>query len=236
MTRIKKKWKQIKIVKVSDFYQIYLDKNILKTPSDKNLVIKNFKIAKEMFNEWNPEGNYLILEKMVFYSVFSTAIDRISKNRNKYIDEILNFIDTDMTCYRAEAPTELIEIQKKYWNPLLIYIEKYIGLKIKTNKGIMPFKQDKQIHIKFKTLLFKLNDLELSIIHRFANITGSFFISFYNLKKNLTKNKIIKICFLDEIWQNSKWGSEEAAASKREKITSELFRIAKLVKLLNNEF
>ena len=74
-------------------------------------------------------------------------------------DDILDFIDTDLTCYRAEKPNDLVQWQSKNWDPILLKVENYINNKINVFKGIMPLKQDKEIHIKISKFLTKFTDL-----------------------------------------------------------------------------
>ena len=78
---------------------------------------------------------------MIFYGLVSTAIDKISKNRNLFINQILSFIDTDLICYRADAPNELVQLQNQKWDPIISIIEKYTGFSLETFTGIMPSKK-----------------------------------------------------------------------------------------------
>ena len=55
-------------------------------------------------------------------------------SESKYSNEILNFSDTDLICYRAEEPNDLVQWQSKNWDPILLKVEKYIN-----NKIIFPF-------------------------------------------------------------------------------------------------
>ena len=68
---------------------------------------------------------------LVFFGIFSTAIDRIINDRALYINAIMKFVDTDLICYRANKPDELVELQNKHWDPILLMIKNYIGEEIK---------------------------------------------------------------------------------------------------------
>ena len=222
---MKKFWKTVKVKKKSfNSYEILLDENVLKTPMKKELTIQNTKIAEEIQKEWNQDKNILDTDAMIFYGIISTSIDKIINNRISYINDILSFIDTDLICYRAEEPNDLVQWQSKNWDPILLKIEKYINNKVDVFKGIMPSKQKKGIKLKIIKFLTKFSDLEIIVLHRITNITGSIFLSLCILNNDLIKEKAFELSYLDELWQAENWGYEEEASNIREQINFELNR------------
>ena len=222
---MRKFWETVELKKTDiSSYDIFLDDKILKTPLKKKLTIPNSKIAEEIYKEWNQDTNIIDTDALIFYGILSTYIDKISGNRKLYIDDILDFIDTDLTCYRAEKPNDLVQWQSKNWDPILLKVEKYINNKINVFKGIMPLKQDKEIHIKITKFLTKFTDLEIVVLHRITNITGSIFLSLCILSNDKIKEKAFELSHLDELWQAENWGYEEEASKNRNKINLELNR------------
>ena len=80
----------------------------------------------------------------------------------------------------------------------------------------------------FKFLKKIMNNEEVSSnndaysLHRITNITGSIFLSLCVLKKDISKNEVIELSFLDEFWQAENWGFDEETSQKRKKIFIEL--------------
>ena len=222
---MKKFWKTVKVKKKScNTYEILLDENVLKTPMKKRLTILNSKIAQEIKKEWNQDTSVLDTDAMIFYGIISTSIDKIINNRMSYINDILSFIDTDLICYRAEEPNDLVQWQNKNWDPILLKVEKYINNKVDIFKGIMPSKQKKEIKFKITTFLTKFSDLEIIVLHRITNITRSVFLSLCILNNDVIKEKAFELSHLDELWQAENWGYEEEASINREKVNFELNR------------
>ena len=222
---MRKFWKTVKVKKKSsNSYEILLDENVLKTPMKKKITIQNSKIAEEIYKEWNQDKNIVDTDAMIFYGIISTSIDKISNNRILYVNEILNFIDTDLICYRAEEPNDLVQWQSKNWDPILLKVEKYINNKIDVFKGIMPLKQNKGIKFKITKYLTKFSDLEIIALHKITNITGSIFLSLCILNNDIIKEKVFELSHLDELWQAENWGYEEEASKNREKIKIQLNR------------
>ena len=223
---MKKNWKTVQIKKNSiNSYEILLDNNILRTPLKNELIISNAKIAEEIYKEWNQETKVLNTDNMVFYGIISTSIDKIFDNRKQYVDDVLDFVNTDLICYRADKPIDLVQWQSKNWDPIISKVEKYINYKINIFKGIMPVRQDKQIHLKITTFLTEFSDLEIAVLHRITNITGSIFLTLCILKNDKIKKNAFELSYLDELWQAEKWGYEEEASKNRENINNELNRI-----------
>ena len=223
---MKKDWKTVLVRKKSiNSYEILLDNNILRTPLKNELIISNAKIAEEICKEWNQDIKFLNTDDMVFYGIISTSIDKIFDNRKQYIDDVLGFVDTDLICYRADKPVDLVQWQSKNWDPIILKVEKYINNKINISEGIMPLRQDKEIHLKITTFLTKFSDLEIAVLHRITNITGSIFLTLCILKNDKIKKNAFELSCLDELWQAENWGYEEEASKNRENINNELNRI-----------
>ena len=169
---MKKFWEKVSIKKISsDSFCVMLDKRILKTPLKRDLVLQNLNLAQEILKECDQDSKKINTESMIFYGLISTSLDKIIDNRSSYIDDILNYIDTDLICYRAENPKELVELQKNKWDPIILLIEKYIGIKVKIFKGVSPKKQHSNVHIRLNNLINQFDIFEISALHRITNIT-----------------------------------------------------------------
>ncbi len=220
---MKKFWKKVSIKKTSpNSFEIMLDERILQTPLKRELVLPNLNLTKEIVKEWDQVSKNINTESMILYGLISTSLDKIIDNRNSYIDDILDYIDTDLICYRAENPKELVELQKNKWDPIILLIEKYIGTKVQVFRGILPKKQHITVHSKLNNIINQFNNFEISALHRITSITGSIFLSLCVLKKDISKNEVFELSFLDELWQAENWGFDEETSQKRKEISIEL--------------
>ena len=220
---MKKFWEKVSIKKISsDSFCVMLDKRILKTPLKRELVLPNFNLAQEIVKEWDQDSKNINTESMIFYGLISTSLDKIIDNKNAYINDILDYIDTDLICYRAENPKELVELQKNKWDPIILLLEKYIGTKVEVFQGVLPKKQHATVHVKLNNIINQLDIFEISALHRITNITGSIFLSLCVLKKDIPKNEVFELSFLDELWQAENWGFDEETTQKRKDISIEL--------------
>ena len=220
---MKKSWKKVSINKISpNSFQIMLDERILQTPLKRELVLPNLNLTQEIVKEWDQDSKNINTETMIFYGLMSTSLDKIIDNRNLYINDILDYIDTDLICYRAENPKELVELQKNKWDPIILLIEKYISTKVQIFQGILPKKQHANVHSKLNNLINQFNIFEISALHRITNITGSILLSLCVLKKDISANDVFELSFLDELWQEKNWGFDKETSQKRKEISIEL--------------
>ena len=102
---------------------------------------------------------------MIFYGLISTSLDKIIDNKNLYINDILDYIDTDLICYRAENPKELVELQKNKWDPIILLIEKYIGTKVHVFK-VFYLKNNMLLCNRLNNLINQFDIFEISVLHR----------------------------------------------------------------------
>ena len=220
---MKKSWEKVSIKKISsNSFQIMLDDRILQTPLKREFVLPNLNLTQEIVKEWDQDSKNINTESMIFYGLISTSLDKIIDNKNLYINDILDYIDTDLICYRAENPKELVELQKIKWDPIILLIERYIGTKVQVFQGILPKKQHATVHANLNNLINQFDIFEISALHRITNITGSIFLSLCVLKKDISKNEVFELSFLDELWQAENWGFDEETSQKRNEICIEL--------------
>jgi chaperone required for assembly of F1-ATPase len=229
---MKKNWSKTIILKDNDFYNVFLDDKLLKSPEKKKFNFTELKLAKFLKKEIDQEGDEINFKNLFFFNLFSLAIDKIKNNKIKYIEEICEYASTDLICYRAEKPEELVELQNNLWNPVLQKLEK-IDLKFKLAFGIMPIQQPFHSINKLKSKLSKLNILEITCMHELTRVTGSALLS-YSMKCRYFNTKYIYECsFLDDIWQSKKWGKIDEISkdlSKKKIIINNIKNIFEVLK------
>jgi chaperone required for assembly of F1-ATPase len=230
---MKKFWKNVEVKPIlENSFQILLDNKILKTPMQKDLIFSSYKIATETALEWNSNEKEINTENMIFYGLMSTLIDKVVDDRVSYIENILGFVNTDLICYRADNPNELVELQNSSWNPIISFIKKYIDADLQIFIGVMPSQQSLEIFLRLKVLINSFSNIQIAAFYRMTNLTGSIFISLCILKGDILKSKVFELSFLDELWQAKNWGFEKESSEKRDKIAQELNRIISFVELI----
>ena len=226
---MKKNWSDTLIVNEKKFFNLYLDKKLLKSIEKNKFDFTNEKLAKILKEEIDQQGLEINFKKLFYFNLFSIAIDKIKNNKVTYINEICEYAFTDLICYRAEKPDELVQLQNDLWNPVLRKLYK-VDLKFKIVSGIMPVEQPINSINILKNRLRKLNELEISCLFELTKVTGSILLAYSMICNFFDKKYIYDCSFLDDIWQSKKWGMINEIS---ENLTKKKLIIKKIEKVLN---
>ena len=55
--------------------------------------------------------------------------------------DIVNYLGSDLVCYRAADPSELVRRQAEAWDPVLDWCQTALGIKLTVTTGIVPVAQ-----------------------------------------------------------------------------------------------
>ena len=91
-------------------YYITLDGKTVKTQSGHDLGTPSKALAEAIMAEWAAQGEEILPDSMPLTQILNTKIDRVSEQRDVMSKTLLNYLDTDLLCYRANEPEELIKI------------------------------------------------------------------------------------------------------------------------------
>jgi|tagenome__1003787_1003787.scaffolds.fasta_scaffold17998684_1 ATP synthase F1 complex assembly factor 2 len=95
-------------------------------------------------------------------SLVSTAIDRDVNTKQKVVTQLLGYLNTDSICYQESYPHSLVELQLKYWLPILNWAQKTYDIEIKTTGKISGLKQPESTIEKLKNIIENFDFLKLT--------------------------------------------------------------------------
>ena len=124
---MKRFYKKVEVSSTHEGFLITLDTKALLSPGKSKLVLPTKALADAIADEWGNQATNIIPSTMPFMTLSATAIDRVRPKPDDTIDEILNFLQTDLLCYRAEEPEALVLEQDQLWKPLLDWCEGLLG-------------------------------------------------------------------------------------------------------------
>lgn len=144
---------------------ITLDNRSVKTPGGKPLLIpKNRRLLAHMIaGEWESVQKMRTYAIPLVGSTGSTCVAMGHKSflsrqtslsaraiedltdaeiRAKVINDLLKYFQTDTVCFREPYPINLVELQKKYWDPLIAWVKEEFGCDVKVTEGIEAMTQE----------------------------------------------------------------------------------------------
>jgi ATP synthase F1 complex assembly factor 2 len=119
---LKRFYEDVTIASSNSSFEILLDGKKLKTPSGNILTVHNKSLAIAVATEWDSQTKIIQPSTMHLTALCSTAND--NPNRKTKVDlaqDFLQYIESDTLCYRVENPQEMVDLQEKEWDPLLVW-------------------------------------------------------------------------------------------------------------------
>jgi len=108
-------------------FAVLLDGRSLKTSQRRDVAAPTRGLAEAVAAEWQEAGEEIRLADMALTHFLSTALDTDEAMRAEMTGRILAYLDTDLLCYRAEKPEELVRRQREAWDPWLDWFGNLAG-------------------------------------------------------------------------------------------------------------
>ena len=207
----KRFWKATAAVETEGGYKIELDGRPVKTPAKTLLVVPTAEMAAAVASEWDAQKDLIDPLTMPVTRGANAALDKVAIQRDEVIEMLAAYGDTDLLCYRAAGPEELITRQAVEWDPLLAWARKTYGVIMKTGEGVMHIAQDPRNLVRFTAELSKMTPFQIAAAHDLISLSGSMVIALAVIEKHLKVERGWAVSRIDEEWQFEKWGEDEDA-------------------------
>ncbi|MDW3096778.1 MAG: ATP12 family protein [Alphaproteobacteria bacterium] len=218
--------------KRDDGFAIILDDRELKTPGRTAVRVPNAELGEAVAAEWEAQASHIDPSTMPRTRIVTTAIDRVSLDNGPAIDEIVGYAGTDLVCYRADDPEELVALQGQAWDPLLEWFAGATGTRLKATSGIIHVQQDDDALRQVGLLLNEVDPISLTALHTLVTLSGSAVIGLAMLKGHLDAKDAYAASRVDETFQINKWGEDEEAAERAAFHKVEFDAAAEVLRLL----
>ncbi|MBV1885717.1 MAG: ATPase [Parvibaculaceae bacterium] len=195
-------------------FAITLDGRSVKTPAKSPLLIPHEKLAKAVAEEWDAQETHIDPAVMHLTRLANTAVDRVSIQRAYVLEELARFGDTELLCYRAENPTELVRLEADKWDPLVAWATTELKAPFKTTSGILHVEQPDTAKKAVEAALADVPDFALAGLHNVISITGSLILGFAILRGRLDAEEAFELAHVDEAYQAELWGEDSEAQER----------------------
>ena len=217
-------------LKCSDgVFNLFINNKEIKTPEKVSFNFKE-KIFPNLILKEIKKFKLKNLNQSTYYNIFSLAKDKIQVDKQKYIEEVLKYINTDLICYWENKPDDLYILQLDNWNSQLKTLKKE-ELNFDYTFNITPIKQNKSSIVLLEKKLIQLDDIILSCLLIITKITSSVLLSYLFITNRIKPIDLYNNTYLHEIWQSKKWGIVEEEKEKRENDVLIFKKIYKLIKI-----
>ena len=198
-------------------HAVLLDGRPVRTPAKQALAVPTRAVAELLAAEWDAQKEVIDPATMPVTRLANTAIDGVAQDIRGVFDDILNFAGTDLLCYRASEPVELVQRQAEQWDPVIGWAAEQLGARFILAEGVVHQAQPRAaINAVAEALRAHATPLGLACLHMITSLTGSALIAIAFAEKRLTAEQAWSLAHLDEDWQIEHWGTDEEAFQRRE--------------------
>lgn len=228
-------WKSAAIEPVDGGYGVTLDGRALRTPAGSTLLAPTQRLGEAVQREWDSQGETIDAASMPMFQFTVTAIDRVTPQRDAVIDEISHYGGSDLLCYREDQDTRLKAHQDATWQPYLDWIADSRGISLEVASGIMPRPQPEAALSRARRLVAEFDDYHLAGLHSLVTVSGSLVLGMAMADGHASPEEAGRAAFLDELWQQDKWGYDQEADRRIQSLQAALEEARRYLGLLSNQ-
>jgi chaperone required for assembly of F1-ATPase len=211
---------------------IELDCRGVRTPSGGVLGVPVRALAEAMAQEWNAQGENVIPSSMPLCGLVNATIDRITIQPEVFHNQIEEYSKTDLICYWAENPTDLLKLQHDTWQPLIDWMKHRFGAEFRVTQEIVHLTQPDDAITIVRKEIESYAPFHLAAFTDMVTTLGSVIIALALYHNHLSVEQAFNAAFLDELYQADKWGDDLEAVQRREGLRSDLESTTRFLALL----
>jgi len=195
-------------------FGITLDGAAAVTPGRNALAVPTRALGDAIAAEWRAQGHTVDPQSMPMTRLANTALDRVAPNRAQIVSQVAAYAASDLLCYRAVEPVDLVRRQAAAWDPLLAWARTRFGCTLRTGAGVTFVAQDAAVVPSVTAALDTLSFFRLTAVGTMAGITGSAVLAFALAEGRLGPRGAFDAAHLDELWNRERWGFDAEAEAR----------------------
>ena len=208
----KRFWTETTVTEGDAGFGIALDGRPVKTPAKAALLVPTRALAEAIAAEWDAQAETVDPRTMPVTRGANAAIDKVSRQHTEVAEMLAAYGDSDLTCYRADAPMSLVARQAEGWDPLLDWVEETYGVRLEPRTGVMPVPQPPETLARLAREVHAMTPFALTGFHDLVSLSGSLVIGLAATRDLQPIDVLWDLSRIDETFQAEEWGVDEEAA------------------------
>lgn len=213
---MKRFYKTVTTERVEKGHALLLDGRNVKTPLRAPLILPTTALAEAVAAEWESQGEEIVIASMPLTGFANAAIDQVAPQRQRFVDDIAAYGETDTLCYRADPGDPLAERQDRDWEPILQWAENRYDIRLVRVAGIIHQPQSSHSLSRLKTSVSAMDAFTLAGFSTLVSIGGSLVSALALSEQAFDFETIWHAISLEELWQEELWGADAEAVAARE--------------------
>jgi chaperone required for assembly of F1-ATPase len=231
---MKRFWHHVTIENAEGGYTIRLDARPVRTPAKAPCLLPTRPLAEAVAAEWAAVEGDVAPVAMPLTRAANSAIDRVTPEFNAVAAIIAAYGETDLICYRAPHPQELVQRQAQAWDPLAAWAARTLGAPMVLAEGTLHVAQPGASLARLDATVQAHTPWELTALHDLVTISGSLVIGLAVSHGHLDAATAWPVSRIDEDWNIEGWGADDEAAALTERRRADFTHAARLLDLLRS--
>jgi chaperone required for assembly of F1-ATPase len=227
---MKRFWTQTAVAAEESGFIVQLDGRPVKLPSGQPLNVPFHALAEAIAAEWGATGPNFTPDDLPLTRLATTAQDRVRLMHTEIAGQLAAYGMNDLLCYRAEQPP-LAALEAGAWQPWLDWAAQQFGIKLRSTAGIVHIEQSPTCGEMFTALLTAMDEYQLAGLGVIVPALGSLVLSLAVEAQALTPEAACACAHVDELWQESLWGTDDAATARRQTVIDDVAVSARFIRL-----
>jgi chaperone required for assembly of F1-ATPase len=207
---MKRFWKEVAV----EDGEVRLDGRPVRTPGRAPLALPAA-LAEAVAEEWRGVGETLDPRAMPLTGLANAAIDRIAPDTATFAAGLAAYGQTDLLCYRAEGPDDLVARQQAVWDPILAWARERYDVHVETTAGIVHRPQPAATLTRLGEAVASRDAFALAGLSPVVTTTGTLIGALALAEGAIDADTLWTAAHVDEDWQAEQWGHDPLAAEAR---------------------
>jgi chaperone required for assembly of F1-ATPase len=204
----------------------------VKTPARAPLAVPTEALADAIAEEWRSVEETIDPRAMPLTGLANAAIDRVAPDRVAFAAGLARYAQSDLICYRATGPTELVRVQETAWDALLGWARRRYDVDFVVTEGVTPVAQPPATVEQLSHAVEALDAFHLAGLSPLVEVGGSLVAALALLDGAITPLQAWDAVSIDERWQVEQWGADAEAEAAIENRRRDFLAAAQFLELL----
>lgn len=232
---MKRFWDNATAAPVGTAWQVMLDGKPMRLPGGALLLLENPALAQAIAAEWQgaggAKGGEMSFSDTPLTRMAGTAQERVAPNAAAVARELARYAESDLLCYRATDPDDLVQRQAEQWQPWLDWTERQYGARLLATAGVMHRPQPPEALATLATAVAAQPSAALAALGLIVPATGSLVLGLAVAEGAISAAAATQAAQLDELYQAELWGVEWESEERRARIAEDIALAARYLSL-----
>lgn len=237
----KRFYKEAGVAADADGYALVLDGRPAMTPARNRLAVPSQSLAQAMAAEWGAQGEFIEPSSMPITRIVNSALDGVANQMEPVTAEVAKYAESDLICYRADAPQKLVAEQASAWDPVLAWARETHGARFILAEGVMYVTQSEAAVAAVRRAIDKAVGtdkaaaLRLAALHTVTTLTGSTLLALAVAHGHLSPTEAWRLAHVDEDFQMQAWGEDTEALTRRAQRWTQMEAAGRMLQFLGGD-